>query len=104
MIPPPPKRLAVNADHPSTDPHCPICPQAILHALGDRVPVHLRSGGDDLTRSNLRGTQEFDTDKTLWPVNKAIPKLEAQIQTSGGFQNVIFLGILCFIKPRVRDV
>ena len=55
----------------------------ILYTLGDRVPVHLRSGGDDLTRSMLKGTQEFDTDQTLWPVNKAVPKLEAQIQTSG---------------------
>ncbi|XP_043246690.1 abscisic-aldehyde oxidase-like [Amphibalanus amphitrite] len=57
--------------------------KAILYTLGDRVPVRLRSGGDDLTRSTMKGTQEFDTDKTLWPVNKAVPKLEAQIQTSG---------------------
>ena len=55
----------------------------ILHTLGDRVPDRLKSGGQDLTRSMLKGTQEFDTDKTLWPVNKAVPKLEAQIQTSG---------------------
>ena len=57
--------------------------KVVLHTLGDRVPAHLRSGGEDLTRDLLKGTQEFDTDKTLWPVNQAIPKLEAQIQTSG---------------------
>ena len=57
--------------------------QVIVHTLGDRVPAHLRSAGQDLTRDLLKGTQEFDTDQSLWPVNQAIPKLEAQIQTSG---------------------
>ena len=51
--------------------------------LGDSVPAPLRSGGEDLTRPLSSGTQQFDTDETLWPVNKAIPKLEAQAQTSG---------------------
>ena len=67
----------------------------ILYTLGDRVPVRLRSGGDDLTRSNLKGSQEYDTDKTLWPVNKAVPKLEAQIQTSGEFPNCYHDKVQC---------
>lgn len=57
--------------------------QTILHVLGDKVPAVLRSGGDDLLRPISSGSQNYDTDKTLWPVNKAIPKLEAQAQTSG---------------------
>ncbi|XP_043236080.1 indole-3-acetaldehyde oxidase-like isoform X1 [Amphibalanus amphitrite] len=57
--------------------------KVMVHTLGDKVPAHLRSAGQDLTRDLMKGTQEFETDKTLWPVNQAIPKLEAEIQTSG---------------------
>lgn len=66
------KRLAVN-----------LLYKVILHTLGDKAPAHLRSAGEDLTRTVSKGTQEYDTDKSLWPVNQAVPKLEAQIQTSG---------------------
>ena len=57
--------------------------QVVLNVLGDQVPAALRSGGDDLTHPLSSGTQEYDTDQTLWPVNKAVPKIEAQAQTSG---------------------
>ena len=51
--------------------------------LGDRLPAHLRSGGQDIVRPAVVGTQKFDTDKDLWPVNKPVPKIEAQAQTAG---------------------
>ncbi|XP_037080516.1 xanthine dehydrogenase-like [Pollicipes pollicipes] len=57
--------------------------KAVLHALGERVPARLRSGAEQLTRPGLSGRQQFDTDPALWPVSQAVPKLEAQVQTSG---------------------
>ncbi|XP_043217578.1 indole-3-acetaldehyde oxidase-like isoform X1 [Amphibalanus amphitrite] len=57
--------------------------KVILYTLGDRLPEHLRSGGEDITRPPVVGSQKFDTDKDLWPVNQPVPKLEAQAQTAG---------------------
>ncbi|XP_043234925.1 indole-3-acetaldehyde oxidase-like [Amphibalanus amphitrite] len=62
---------------------CALLYKVVLRVLGDQVPAPLRSGGEDLTHPVSSGTQQFDTDQTLWPVNKAVPKLEAQAQTSG---------------------
>lgn len=36
-----------------------------------------------MERPLSKGTQTFDTDKSLWPLNKPIPKIEALIQCSG---------------------
>ncbi|XP_063364928.1 uncharacterized protein LOC134653488 [Cydia amplana] len=41
------------------------------------------SGGKPLLRPVSRGTQTFDTDKSLWPLNQPVPKLEALAQCSG---------------------
>ncbi|XP_067011294.2 xanthine dehydrogenase/oxidase [Anabrus simplex] len=43
------------------------------------------SGGVSMhqTRPLSSGKQEFDTDKSMWPVNQPIPKLEATIQCAG---------------------
>ncbi|KAJ2951466.1 hypothetical protein O0L34_g13618 [Tuta absoluta] len=41
------------------------------------------SGGTLIERGISHGTQAFDTDKTLWPLNQPVPKLEATIQCSG---------------------
>ncbi|XP_037075287.1 LOW QUALITY PROTEIN: indole-3-acetaldehyde oxidase-like [Pollicipes pollicipes] len=55
----------------------------ILHVLGDKVPAHLRSGGQELMRPLVIGSEKYDTDKDLWPVSKPVLKLEAQAQTAG---------------------
>jgi len=62
--------------------------KAILHVLGDKVPAHLRSGGEDIERPLNIGSQKYDTDKDLYPVSKPIPKLEAQAQTAGEAQYI----------------
>ena len=36
-----------------------------------------------MERPPVVGSQKFDTDKDLWPVNQPVPKLEAQAQTAG---------------------
>ncbi|GBP32434.1 Xanthine dehydrogenase [Eumeta japonica] len=53
-----------------------LCPK-------NKVNARYRSGGEIFKRPVSRGTQTFDTDKTVWPLNKPIPKLEAIIQCSG---------------------
>lgn len=42
-----------------------------------------KSGGETLKRISSKGSQVFDTDKSLWPLNQPIPKLEALSQCSG---------------------
>lgn len=41
------------------------------------------SGGEELSRPVSSGHQDFDTNKSVWPLNKPIPKVEAVIQCSG---------------------
>ncbi|KAJ2951445.1 hypothetical protein O0L34_g13598 [Tuta absoluta] len=53
-----------------------LCPE-------ERVNPKYRSGGEAIKRSTSRGTQVFDTDKSVWPLNQPIPKLEALVQCSG---------------------
>lgn len=36
-----------------------------------------------MTRITSKGTQVFDTDKSLWPLNQPIPKMEGLAQCSG---------------------
>ncbi|XP_049875014.1 uncharacterized protein LOC126373077 isoform X1 [Pectinophora gossypiella] len=47
------------------------------------VNPRYKSGGTLLERGVSHGTQTFDTDKKLWPLNQPIPKLEALTQCSG---------------------
>lgn len=58
--------------------------QAIL-SLGpeDKVNERYRSGGEVIKRHTSKGTQIYDTDESLWPLNKPVPKLEALVQCSG---------------------
>nr|QIJ45704.1 aldehyde oxidase [Glyphodes pyloalis] len=53
-----------------------LCPK-------DKVNEKYRSGGEAIKRHSSQGTQTFDTDKSLWPLNQPIPKLEALVQCSG---------------------
>ncbi|CAG9583060.1 unnamed protein product [Danaus chrysippus] len=56
--------------------------KAIL-SLSPSVNPRFASGGNDLIRPVSSGTQTYDTDKTVWPLNQPIPKLEALTQCSG---------------------
>ncbi|CAK1583032.1 unnamed protein product [Parnassius mnemosyne] len=44
------------------------------------VNPRYKSGGNILERPLSSGTQTFDTDKSLWPLNQPVPKLEALAQ------------------------
>ncbi|CAH2982873.1 unnamed protein product [Chilo suppressalis] len=58
--------------------------KAILYFCPDkRLDKRFRSGAEALKRQTSKGTQSFDTDKSVWPLNQAVPKLEAQVQCSG---------------------
>ncbi|XP_038212836.1 nicotinate hydroxylase hnxS-like [Zerene cesonia] len=49
----------------------------------DKINPIYRSGGDVIKREVSKGNQYYDTDPSIWPLNKAIPKLEALVQCSG---------------------
>ncbi|XP_037293464.1 xanthine dehydrogenase-like isoform X2 [Manduca sexta] len=49
----------------------------------DRIDPRYRSGGEAIKRKTSQGTQSFETDKSVWPLNKPVPKLEALVQCSG---------------------
>ncbi|XP_068627637.1 uncharacterized protein [Battus philenor] len=53
-----------------------LCPE-------DKLNSTFKSGGETLKRISSKGSQVFDTDKSVWPLNKPIPKLEALSQCSG---------------------
>ncbi|CAB3227797.1 unnamed protein product [Arctia plantaginis] len=58
--------------------------KAILSLCPDgQMSKRYRTGGEVLKRNTSRGGQIFDTDKTVWPLNQPIPKLEALVQCSG---------------------
>ncbi|XP_011705500.1 PREDICTED: xanthine dehydrogenase/oxidase-like, partial [Wasmannia auropunctata] len=58
----------------------------VLSIKPENINPRFRSGGFILKRGLSSGTQDFDADKTLWPVNKPMPKLDAIKQTSGEAQ------------------
>jgi xanthine dehydrogenase/oxidase len=47
------------------------------------LPANLVSGGKILERPLSTGKQDYETNKSLWPLNKPVPKLEAVAQCSG---------------------
>ncbi|KPI90909.1 Sensory neuron membrane protein 1 [Papilio xuthus] len=53
-----------------------LCPE-------NKINPTFKSGGETLKRISSQGSQVFDTDKSLWPLNQPIPKLEALNQCSG---------------------
>ncbi|XP_071634820.1 uncharacterized protein [Temnothorax longispinosus] len=58
----------------------------VLSIKPENLNSKLRSGGSLLKRDLSSGTQDYDTDKNTWPVNKPTVKLEAIQQTSGEAQ------------------
>ncbi|XP_072944523.1 uncharacterized protein [Epargyreus clarus] len=71
--------------------------KAIL-SLDPPMNVRYKSGGTLLQRPVSRATQTYDTDKTLWPLNQPVPKLEALSQCAGEANYV------CDITSSSRDV
>ncbi|XP_052742295.1 uncharacterized protein LOC112057810 [Bicyclus anynana] len=53
-----------------------LCPEGNINA-------NYRSGGSAIKRHTSKGTQTYDTDEAIWPLNKPVPKLEALVQCSG---------------------
>lgn len=53
-----------------------LCPE-------DKIDPKLISGGEAIKRHASTGTQMYDTDKSVWPLNQPIPKLEGLLQCSG---------------------
>ncbi|KAH9645120.1 hypothetical protein HF086_005665 [Spodoptera exigua] len=57
--------------------------KAVLSHFLDVNPRY-KSGGSILERPVSKGTQSYETDKTIWPLNKPVPKLEALAQKLPG--------------------
>ncbi|RZF32561.1 hypothetical protein LSTR_LSTR006556 [Laodelphax striatellus] len=62
--------------------------KCVLSLLPDEVSSKVRSGGDNLIRPLSTASQTFNTDKTLWPLNQPVAKLEALASCSGEAQYV----------------
>ncbi|XP_047534257.1 xanthine dehydrogenase 1-like [Vanessa atalanta] len=69
----------------------PFCKKAIalglfykaILSLSPSVNPRYASGGSELVRPLSSGIQSYETDKSLWPLNQPVPKLEALSQCSG---------------------
>ncbi|VVC94633.1 unnamed protein product [Leptidea sinapis] len=58
--------------------------KAILSLCPDeKINPYFRSGGKVFKRGTSKGSQHYDTDKSVWPLNQPVPKLEAIAQCSG---------------------
>lgn len=57
----------------------------MLSIAPEAVSKQIKSGGSLLQRPVSSGSQDFDTDRNLWPLNKPIPKIEALLQCAGSF-------------------
>jgi xanthine dehydrogenase/oxidase len=57
--------------------------QYVLGLSPPNLPENLVTGGKILERPVSTGKQDFETNKSVWPLNKPVPKLEAVIQCSG---------------------
>jgi hypothetical protein len=57
--------------------------QFVLGLSPPGLSTRFLNGGKDMIRPLSSGKQIFDTDKSEWPLNQPIPKLEAIAQCSG---------------------
>ncbi|BES97399.1 2 iron, 2 sulfur cluster Hypothetical protein [Nesidiocoris tenuis] len=55
----------------------------VLSLNPNAVNERNKSGSSLLTRSVSSGRQDFDTDRSRWPVNQPVPKLEGLMQCAG---------------------
>ncbi|XP_015110494.1 xanthine dehydrogenase [Diachasma alloeum] len=70
----------------------------VLSVKPETVDEKLRSGGTILERDLSSGRVDYETDKSLWPYNKPLPKTESIYQTSGEAEYVND------IPPQPREV
>ncbi|XP_052748813.1 uncharacterized protein LOC113513041 [Galleria mellonella] len=95
--------LSPDVDPPEASPQCrktialALFYKALL-SLCPNVNPRYKSGGTELERELSKGTQTFDTDKSIWPLNKPVPKLEALSQCSGEAR------YSCDVNPGPRTV
>ncbi|XP_063609254.1 uncharacterized protein LOC134783340 [Penaeus indicus] len=57
--------------------------KTVVSILGDKVSSEITSAGTMLERPLSSGQQDFDMNRGMWPVGKAIPKVESATQISG---------------------
>ena len=57
--------------------------QFVLAALGPSVPAELQSGAHGIIRDISSGSQNYETDSSLFPINKPVEKYEARLQCTG---------------------
>ena len=57
--------------------------QFVLGLSPPDLPANLVSGGKILERPLSTGKQDYETNKSVWPLNKPVRKLEAVAQCSG---------------------
>ena len=57
--------------------------QFVLAALGSSVPAELQSGAHGIVRDISSGSQNYETDSSLFPINKPVEKYEARLQCTG---------------------
>ena len=55
----------------------------VLHVLGTSLPPALQSGIDSIVRPLSSGLQDYDTDKSQWPLTQPMPKVTAINQAAG---------------------
>lgn len=68
--------------------YCFLSLQFVLSLKPDDLDEKLRSGGTTLDRGLSTAEGVYETDKSLWPLTKPLPKIEAIHQTSGEAQYV----------------
>lgn len=80
--------------------------QFVLGMRSDSIDPRLRSGGALLERPLSSASQDYDTDRNVWPINKPVPKLEAIYQTSGEAEYIadIITGKEVFCAFVVADI
>ena len=57
--------------------------QFVLAALGSSAPAELQSGAHGIVRDISSGSQNYETDSSLFPINKPVEKYEARLQCTG---------------------
>lgn len=55
----------------------------VLSVAPNAVDERKKSGGTVMKRSLSSGTQDFDTDRSQWPLNQPVPKIEGLMQCAG---------------------
>lgn len=67
-----------------------LCYKFILSITPDnKISKRNKSGGPKFDRPVSTGTQDYETNKSLYPLTKAIPKLEALAQCTGDAQYIM---------------